>query len=188
MTDDTTQWQGGPPWLFYLGFLLFLGSAALFIADLVRGVDVLRSVAANGVAVALLIVWAGLDTLHDPDSAVASAGGAAGTALLLYGLYLFAAGAIIVLTGLFHAHLRLGFYYVGLAVAAVLVGALIFPTDSFGEAAKSREGTTETDDTAEGMTEVADSTDEKRASVDSVDGMTESADSVDGMTESTDED
>lgn len=124
------EWDGSPAWLFLLGLIVFLGSGLLFVVDLFRGIDVLRGIAGNAVGVALLILWAAHDTLRNPDSEVGTPAGAAGTALLLYGLYLLAAGAIIALTGLFHDHPRLGFWYVGLAVGAVIVGYFIFPTDA----------------------------------------------------------
>lgn len=117
------------PWLFLLGLVVFLGSVVLFVVDLVRGVDVFRSVLANATGAVVLIGWAALDTLGDPDSEVATVGGAAGTALLLYGLYLLVTGAVLATTGLFaHDRPALGFAYLGLSLLAVLVGYLVFPT------------------------------------------------------------
>lgn len=124
---ETDDWDGSSPWLFLAGLAVFLGSIVLFVADLVRGIDVLRSIAANGLGTALLIAWAAHDTLLNPDSEVATPAGAAGTALLLYGLYLLGAGVVIAATGLVHDHLQLGFWYVGLAVAAIAIGYFIFP-------------------------------------------------------------
>ena len=130
MSDDAT-WDGGSPWLFLVGLVLFLGSGLLFAADAIRGMDAFRGIAANAVGAVLLMAWAAHDTLHDPDSEVATRGGAAGTALLLYGLYLLVAGVVIGATGLlFHAYARLALWYLGLAVAAVLVGFLVFPTEA----------------------------------------------------------
>lgn len=126
MADD--DWDGSSPWLFLLGLVVFLGSAVLFIVNLVRGVDVLRAIGANGLGTALLIAWAAHDTLRNPDSEVGTPGGAAGTALLLYGLYLFGSGLVIAVTGLFHDHWRLGLIYLGLAVVTVVLGYAIFPT------------------------------------------------------------
>jgi hypothetical protein len=131
VTQD--NWSGSPAWLFLLGLVVFLGSGALFLVDLFRGGAVLRGVVGNAVGVAVLILWAAHDTLRNPDSEVATPAGAAGTALLLYGLYLLVAGAVIVLTGFFHAYMQLGFLYVGFAVLAVLVGYLTFPTDAVVE-------------------------------------------------------
>ena len=124
---ETDDWDGSSPWLFLAGLAVFFGSIVLFVADLIRGVDVLRSIAANGVGTALLIVWAAHDTLLNPDSEVGTPAGAAGTALLLYGLYLLGAGVVIAVTGLIHDHLQLGFWYLGLAVLAVAIGYFIFP-------------------------------------------------------------
>lgn len=119
------------PWLFLAGLLFFLGSLVLFVVDLVRGVDVLRAVVVNAASAVVLILWAALDTLSDPDSEVASPGGAAGTALLLYGIYLLFSGSTIAVTGLlFHAHGSLGLLYIGLAIVAVVVGFGIFPRES----------------------------------------------------------
>jgi len=134
MSDDT--WDGGSPWLFLVGLVIFLGSSLLFVVDVAGGRDVLRGIAANAVGAALLILWAAHDTLYDPNSEVATRGGAAGTALLLYGLYLVLAGAVIGATGLlFHGYTTLGLWYLGLAVSAVVVGFLVFPTEAVVEAA-----------------------------------------------------
>lgn len=125
--SDTDDWDGSSPWLFLLGLVIFIGSVLLFVVDLIRGVDVLRSIAANGVGTALLIAWAAHDTLRNPDSEVGSPGGAAGTALLLYGLYLLGSGLVITVTGLIHDHATLGFIYLGLAIVTVILGYAIFP-------------------------------------------------------------
>jgi uncharacterized membrane protein len=125
MADDVDSWEGGSSWLFLLGLVGFLGSGLLFVADLIRGVDILRAVGANAAGVGLLIAWAAGNTYSNPDSAVDSVGGAIGTALLLYGLYLLGAGAIIAVTSLVHDRLRLAFIYLGAAVATVLVGVLV---------------------------------------------------------------
>ena len=129
MSEETTAWEGASPWLFLVGVLVFLGSLALFLFDLAMGNDVLYSVAINSVGGAFLILWAALDTLSDPNSDVATRRGAAGTALLLYGLYLLLAGVVIAATGiLFHGRPALGLWYLPLAILSVVVGFLIFPT------------------------------------------------------------
>jgi len=130
MADDVESWEGSSPWLFLLGLVIFLGSGLLFVADLVRGIAVVRSIGGNAAGAALLILWAAHDTLHNPNSEVSSVGGAAGTALLLYGLYLLASGAVILLTALVHDQLRLGLVYLGFAVVAVGVGITIFPKEA----------------------------------------------------------
>lgn len=134
MADDTaspTSWDGSSPWLFFVGALVFTVALVLFVYDLAAGNDVLRGIAANGVGAALLIAWAAHDTLSDPDSEVATTGGAAGTALLLYGLYLFVSGFVIAVTGLLvHDRGGLGLWYVGLAIITVAIGFVIFPTAS----------------------------------------------------------
>ena len=122
---------GASPRLFLLGLVVFLGSCLLFVADLVRGVDIYRSVAGNASGAVLLIGWAALDTLADPDSEVETVGGAAGTALLLYGLYLLLAGIGISLTGVFlHDRLTVGLLYLPLGALIVLLGYAIFPKDA----------------------------------------------------------
>jgi len=127
MSEASAEWEGGSPWLFLLGLLVFLGSALLFVVDFARGMDVLRSLVANTVGAALLITWAAHDTLHDPNSEVATAGGAAGTALLLYALYLLGAGVVIAVTGFFHDRQVLGLLYVAVAFLAAAIGFVIFP-------------------------------------------------------------
>lgn len=130
MSDASAEWEGGSPWLFLLGLLVFLASALLFVVDFARGIDVLRSLVANTVGAALLITWAAHDTLHDPNSEVATAGGAAGTALLLYALYLLGAGIVIAVTGFFHDRQVLGLLYVAVAFLAATVGFVIFPREA----------------------------------------------------------
>jgi hypothetical protein len=134
--------RGGSPWVFLFGLVVFLGSAVFFVVDMLRTGAVLRSLGANAAGAAILIGWAAHDTLFDPNSEVETRGGAIGTALLLYGLYLAAAGAIVGATGLvFHDRPILGAWYLGLAVFATLVGFLAFPT----EAVVDSEESTETD-------------------------------------------
>ena len=131
--SSTDGWDGASPWLFLVGLVVFLGSLFLFVADVIRQVDVLRGVVLNAVGAVFLIAWAAHDTLFDPNSEVATRGGAAGTALLLYGLYLVLAGVVISATGLWHDYLLIGLFYLPLAVVAVLVGLLIFPTEAVME-------------------------------------------------------
>jgi len=132
--NEDDLWEGSSPWLFLVGLLLFLGSGLLFLADLLRDVDVLRGIAANAVGAALLMAWAAHDTLFDPNSEVATRGGAVGTALLLYGLYLLIAGVVIGVTGVFvHGYTAIAVAYLGLALVAVVVGFLIFPTEAVVE-------------------------------------------------------
>ncbi|MEF8812751.1 MAG: hypothetical protein V5A55_02920 [Halovenus sp.] len=118
------------PWLFLVGLLLFLASVVLFAFDLLTGRDVLRGIALNGIAAAILMAWAAHDTLADPESQVDSLAGAAGTALLLYGVYLLASGVVITITGVWHARLVVGLWYLALAAGATVVGYLVFPTEA----------------------------------------------------------
>lgn len=128
MPADIERDERASPWLFLLGLVVFLGSTLLFVVDLVRGVDVIRSVAANGVGAIVLIGWAALDTYRSGESGVDTVSGAAGTALLLYGIYLSIAGFVVGLTGLFaHDRLIIGVTYLGLSVGAVVAGYLIMP-------------------------------------------------------------
>lgn len=128
MPADIERDERASPWLFLLGLVVFLGSTLLFVVDLVRGVDVIRSVAANGVGAIVLIGWAALDTYRSGEFEVDTISGATGTALLLYGLYLSIAGFVVGLTGLFaHDRLIIGVSYIGLSVGAVVLGYLIMP-------------------------------------------------------------
>lgn len=132
--------RGGSPWVFLLGLVVFLGSVVLFVVDLLGTGTVLRSLGANAASAAILIAWAAHDTLFDPNSEVDTRGGAVGTALLLYGLYLAVAGAVVGATGLvFHDRPILGAWYLGLAVFATLVGFLAFPTEAVVESADDTE-------------------------------------------------
>ena len=148
MSDE--DWDGSPAWLFLLGLVVFLATGLLFVADLIRGISILRSVAGNAVGVALLILWAAHDTLRNPDSVVGTPAGAAGTALLLYGLYLLAAGAALVVTSLLHDRFMLGVYYVAMAVAAVVVGFVVFPREGLVTEEQQDEEPTTADDGGDG--------------------------------------
>ena len=111
-----------------LGLALALGSAVLFVYDLATSRDVLRGVVANGIGTAVFVLWTAYDTPSDPDSAVDTTADALGIALLLYGSYLFLAGAVIVVTGLVaHDQTPLGFLYLALAVVPVVLGVLLAP-------------------------------------------------------------
>lgn len=126
MTEST---DGASPWLFLFGLVLFLGSAVVFVIDLVRRVDLFRAILGNAIGAVVLIGWAALDTTRDPESTVTTISGASGTALLLYALYLAGSGAIIAVTALLgHDYFTVGLLYAGLAVVAATVGYLIFPT------------------------------------------------------------
>ncbi|WP_267164119.1 hypothetical protein [Halovenus salina] len=138
MTEST---DGASPWLFLFGLVLFLGTAVLFVIDLVRGGDVFRAILGNAVGAVVLIGWAALDTVRDPESTVTSVGGATGTALLLYALYLAGTGAIIAATALLgHDYFTVGLLYAVLAAVAAGLGYSIFPT---GTVADSEESETE---------------------------------------------
>ena len=136
-----TAWERLSPWLFLVGLVVFGGSILLFVADVIRQVDVFRGIAVNAAGAVLLITWAAHDTLSDPDSEVATVGGAAGTALLFYGIYLLGAGVVISVTGLWHEYLLFGLLYLPLAVLAVVVGYLIFPTETVIDEEGSADGT-----------------------------------------------
>jgi hypothetical protein len=144
--DEGAGDDGGVAWLYLLGLLAFVGSAIAFAADLATGHDVLRSVAANGLAAVLLVTWAGLDSFRDPDSGVTTASGAVGTGVILVGVYLLAAGAVVAATGVVHGRLVVGLATIGAAVPVVLGGFLVFPADVFlgeeadGEGLEERSG------------------------------------------------
>jgi len=130
MSDEVRVRGRLSPWLFLAGLLVFLASAVLFVFDLLTGRDVLRGIALNGIGAAVLMAWAAHDTLADTQSEVDSLAGAAGTALLLYGVYLLTSGAIITVTGFWHARLVVGLWYLALAAGATVVGYLVFPTEA----------------------------------------------------------
>ncbi len=136
----TETWDGASPLLFLAGAAIFLASIVLFGYDIFAGNDPFRGIVANAVGGAMLIAWAALDTLQDPNSEVNSQGGAVGTALLLYGIYLLLGGVTVAATGLFfHERGAIGLWYVGLAIGSIIIGFLIFPTESVVEADKDTE-------------------------------------------------
>lgn len=118
------------PLLFLVGLIAFAGGAVGFLADLVTGHDVLRSLLVNGGGAGLLVTWAAVDTLGDPDARVATATGAAGTALLLYGLYMVVVGLVVAATTFRHGRLWLGAGMSASGAAGMLVGFLVFPRES----------------------------------------------------------
>lgn len=151
MSDAIDSSESASPWLFLLGLVVFLGSTLLFVADLIRGVDVLRSVAVNGVGAIVLIAWAALDTYRSSEFEVATVSGALGTALLLYGLYLSISGFVVSVTGLFlHDRPTLGTLYLGLAIGAVGIGYLVMPIgELMADDEPSADDATETEQTTE---------------------------------------
>jgi hypothetical protein len=118
------------PLLFLVGLIAFAGGAVGFLADLVTGHDILRSLLVNGGGAGLLVTWAAVDTLDDPDARVATATGAAGTALLLYGLYMVVVGLVVAATTFRHGRLWLGAGMSASGAAGMLVGFLVFPRES----------------------------------------------------------
>jgi hypothetical protein len=128
MSETLDSSNSASGWLVLLGLLVFVGSALLFVVDLIRGVDVLRSVAINGVGAIVLIGWAALDTYRSEESEVTTLSGALGTALMLYGLYLSVTGLALSATGLFfHDRLSLGAFYLGLSIGALVTGYIVTP-------------------------------------------------------------
>jgi tetratricopeptide (TPR) repeat protein len=133
MSDDDPATERTPrgritPWLFLVGLLAVFASALLFVLALVRGTDIVRAVALNAAGAALLVAVAAYDTRQDPDSVVTETTGAVGTALLLYGLYLFASGLVVTTTSVVHGRLVVGIWSIGLAIVSVVGGVLSFPT------------------------------------------------------------
>jgi hypothetical protein len=118
------------PVLFLVGLTAFAGGTVGFLADLVTGHGVLRSLLVNGGGAGLLVTWAAVDTLGDPDTRVATATGAAGTALLLYGLYMVVVGLAVAATTFRHGRLWLGVGMSTSGAAGMLVGFLVFPRES----------------------------------------------------------
>jgi hypothetical protein len=120
----------GAPLGFLTGALMFAGSVLAFLVDLVTGHGVLRSLLLNAAGAAVLVAWAAGDTLSDPESGVATRAGAAGTGVLLYGLYVLLAGLVVAATTVRHGRLDLGLALVGAGAVAVLVGAVVFPRET----------------------------------------------------------
>lgn len=118
------------PFLFLVGLVGFVGSLVAFVADLVTGYDVLRSLVVNAVSVAVLVFWAARDTLTDPESSVDSAGGAAGTALLLLGLYLVFGAAVVGVTSLLHDRFGVVPWAAGAGLLLVVVGFVVLPREA----------------------------------------------------------
>jgi hypothetical protein len=126
MAAETDRSFQRSSWLFLLGVAVFLGSAGLALYDLVSGNELVRGLAANGGAAALLVGLAGIENLSDPESHVETRGDALRAVLLFYGLYLLLAGLVVVVAAVLgHPDVRLGAAYV--AVGGVVV-ALTFLT------------------------------------------------------------
>ena len=132
------------PILFLLGFVGFVGSLVAFVADLLTGYDVVRSLLVNAGSVAILVVWAARDTLTDPESSVDSAGGAAGTGLLLIGLYLTVGAVVVGVTSLVHDRFDVVPWAAGLGVVLVVVGFLVLPRERILTADDSGDNAEET--------------------------------------------
>lgn len=125
MAEDD-EWEPTMLWFFLLGALVFLAGTGLFVYDLWQGRGIIRGLVVNGGGALLLIAWAAQDALADPSIEGATWSVAAGTGLVLYGLYLLLAGIVVAATG-FVAHERgiLGLMYIGLAVVTVILGFAI---------------------------------------------------------------
>jgi hypothetical protein len=127
---DEERTGSASPFVFLLGLLAFVGSVVAFATDLVTGYDPLRSLLVNAAGAVVLVWWAGADTLSDPDSDVTSQSGAAGTGLLLLGIYLLLGAAIVGVTSLVHNRFGLVPWAAGIGIVAMVVGFLIFPRGS----------------------------------------------------------
>jgi hypothetical protein len=126
MPAETDAGLRRSPWLFLLGVVVFLGSVGLFLYDLVNGNNAVRGIVANAAAAALVVVLAGLETLSDPESHIQTRGEAVRAMLLFFGLYLVAAGAVVLVVGVLgQPDPRLGAG--GVAVGGAIV-ALMFLT------------------------------------------------------------
>ncbi|WP_340098950.1 hypothetical protein [Salinibaculum salinum] len=123
--DGTTN--GTAPFLFLLGLVGFLGSVVAFFGDLLTGYDILRSLLINAASAALLVWWAATDTLTDPESSVDSRGGAAGTGLLLLGLYLALGAAVVGVTSPVHDRFDIVPWAAGLGILLVVAGFVVLP-------------------------------------------------------------
>lgn len=131
-THDTTETAdetptGAAPFLFLLGLIAFLGSAVAFLADLLTGYSILRSLLVNAASAALLVWWAATDTLTDPDSSVDSQSGAAGTGLLLLGVYLVLGAVVVGVTSLIHDRFDIVPWTAGLGILLVVIGFVVLP-------------------------------------------------------------
>lgn len=129
-SDESPVATGGPSWLYLLGLLGFLVTAIAFVADLWTGHDVRRSIAINALAAVVLVTWAGLDSYRDRDSGVTTLAGAIGTGMILVGVYLLAAGAVVAATSVVHERSVIGLGMVAGGVPLVLGGFLVFPVDA----------------------------------------------------------
>ncbi len=128
-----------------VGLLLVVGSAGLFVYDLVTGGDVMRGIAANGVGAALFILWSAYDMPGDPDSGVDTGGDALGIALLFYGTYLLVVGVTVVLTSVAHDRGLVGFLYLAFAVVPLVLGFVLAPLDNLGATDESVDGESSAD-------------------------------------------
>ncbi|MEF8839704.1 MAG: hypothetical protein V5A18_09395 [Haloarculaceae archaeon] len=137
------------PWLYLLGVLVFVASLGAFVWDLATGHPIERSLVTNALGTVMLVAWAGYDSYRDPETGVATRGGAVGTGLILVGIYLFVAGLVVAVTSLIHDRTVVGLLMVAGSVPLVLVGFLSYPTeDVLGEredAAESGTATTATE-------------------------------------------
>lgn len=131
--------------VFLFGLFVFLVSLAAFVADLVTGHDIVRSPAANAAGVVVLVTWAAYDTLVEPASTVTSRGGAAGTGMVLCGMYLVGAGVVVAATSLVHGRLELAVFAGVLGIALVVVALFVVPSETVVEGEGDEEGPTPDD-------------------------------------------
>jgi len=122
MATETDAGLRRSPWLFLLGVVLFVGSAVLFLFDLVQGNSVTRGLVANGVAALVLLGLAGLETLSNPESHVQTRFEALRAVVFFLGFYLFGAGLVVLAAALAgHPEPRVGAAYVAVGGIIVIV-------------------------------------------------------------------
>lgn len=122
MTAETEAGLRSSPWLFLLGAVVFLGSAGLFLYDLVNGNDVVRGLVANGLAAALVLALAGHETRSNPTSSIRTRAEAVRAVLFFYGIYLLLAGGVVLVTAvLAHPDPQIGGVSVGVGGAITVV-------------------------------------------------------------------
>jgi hypothetical protein len=115
-------------WLLNVGLVVFVGSALLFLYDVVVGNSVLRGIAVNTLSCIALLLLVLPTLLREKASWDPTFGDSLGMTLLWLVLYLIPTGLVITVTGLlFHDALLVGLGYLGAGVFAGIVGRDLVP-------------------------------------------------------------
>lgn len=143
MSSNTVQMSRRRMWVLNVGLVVFVGSALLFLYDVLAGNGVLRGIAVNTLTCIALLLLVIPPLLRDKAGWDPTFGDTLGLTLLWLVLYFLPAGLVITITGVFfHDALLVGLGYLGAGVFAGLVGRDLVPGELLQQIELSEDGVT----------------------------------------------